>query len=57
MTLDEYVKNRDDMTAVAVVESASGFEIMVRLDGSYTTREQAEVQAKFIGKTLGIRVV
>lgn len=56
MTVDEYIKNRDDITAIAVVQSDMGFEIVLRLDGSWATEEMAKEQAKYVGKTLGIRV-
>lgn len=54
MSLDEYVANRDDMTNVVVVESEYGYEIAVRIDGSYYNHEEAVEQAKFVAKTLGI---
>lgn len=57
MTLDEYIQNRDDMTAITVAESEQGWEIVVRIDGSYATKEMAEEQAKYVSKVLGIRVV
>lgn len=54
MTLDEYVQNRDDMTNVVIVKSEYGWEIAVRLDGSYHDHDVAVVQAKYVAKTLGI---
>lgn len=55
MTVDEYIANREDMTNIAVVRSEYGWEIVLRLDGSYSSQELAEEQAKFISKTLGIK--
>jgi hypothetical protein len=40
-----------------VAESAGGFEIVLRLDGTYSDPEVAAEQAKFVSKTLGIRLV
>jgi transposase len=54
MTVDEYITNREDMTHIGVVQSEFGWEIVLRLDGSYASREMAEEQAKFVSKTLGI---
>jgi hypothetical protein len=54
MTLDEYVRNRDDMTNVVVAKSEYGYEICVRIDGSYHDHDLAIEQAKFVSKTLGI---
>jgi hypothetical protein len=56
MTVDEYVTNREDITFVDVVQSATGWEIMLRLDGTYTTEEYAREQAKFVSKTIGIPI-
>jgi hypothetical protein len=54
MTLDEYVQNRDDMTNVVIVKSEYGWEIAVRLDGTYYDLDVAVVQAKYVARTLGI---
>jgi hypothetical protein len=56
MTVDEYLKGREDLTAIAVSKSVDGYEIVLRLDGTYYDLATAEAQAKFVGKTLGIRV-
>jgi hypothetical protein len=56
MTVDEYIQNRDDMTMLALGQSPAGYEIMLRLDGSYSTIEMAEQQLKFVSKTLGIPI-
>lgn len=54
MSVDEYITNREDMTNVVVVKSDYGFEIALRIDGSYYDVETAVAQAKFVAKTLGI---
>jgi len=54
MTVDEYIAGREDMTSIAVVRSEFGYEIMLRLDGSYASEETALEQARFVSKTLGI---
>jgi hypothetical protein len=56
MTVDEYIKNRDDMTFITVVETIDHtFEIVLRLDGTYYDAEVAVEQAKFVSRTLGIQ--
>lgn len=55
MTLNEYVKNRDDMTFITVAGSDEhGWEICVRLDGTYSDADIAVGMAKELSKTLGI---
>lgn len=54
ITVDEYIKNREDMTHLAVVRSEFGYEIVLRLDGSYASEELAKEQMKFIQRTLGM---
>lgn len=54
MTVDEYIANRDDLTFIVVAPSPNGFEIVLRLDGTYYDEEVAQEQAKFVSKTLGI---
>ena len=54
MTVDEYIANREDMTFVDVVQSPDGWEIMLRLDGTYFDEAVVREQAKFVSKTLGI---
>lgn len=53
MTVDEYIKNRDDITHIATVESDEGWEVVLRLDGSYATKQIADTQAAYVAKTLG----
>jgi hypothetical protein len=56
MTVDEYIKNREDLTFITVIETIDHtYEIVLRLDGTYYDAEVAEEQAKFVRKTLGIR--
>ncbi len=56
MTVDEYIKDREDLTYITVIETIDHtFEIVLRLDGTYYDPEVAEVAAKFVRKTLGIR--
>jgi hypothetical protein len=56
MTVDEYIRNREDLTAVALAQSPDGgYQIMLRLDGTYYDEKVAEEQAKFVAKTLGIK--
>jgi len=62
MTVDEYIKNREDMTFVSVSASeapgsptGTSYEIVLRLDGTYYDRETADAQADFVSKTLGIK--
>lgn len=54
MTVDEYIRNREDMTFVAVAPSADGYEIVLRLDGTYYDQAIVSEQARFVSKTLGI---
>jgi hypothetical protein len=54
VTVDEYITGRDDMTHVLIAESEFGYEIVLRLDGTYSSAMLAEEQAKFVSKTLGI---
>jgi hypothetical protein len=54
MTVDEYIQNREDITSISVVKSEFGYEIMLRLDGTYYDEATALEQAKFVSKTLGI---
>ncbi len=56
MTLDEYVKNREDLTMLGLGQSEGGYEIILRLDGTYSDREVAEEQLKYVSKTLGIPI-
>lgn len=56
MTVDEYIKNREDMTMLGLGQSEEGYEIILRLDGTYATREVAEEQLKFVSRTLGIPI-
>lgn len=56
MTVDEYIKNREDMTFITVIETPDHtYEIVLRLDGTYYDAEVAEEQAKFVRRTLGIK--
>lgn len=57
MTVDEYITGREDMTVLTVVESELGWEIILRLDGSYADEETAREVLKLIGKTLRLPVV
>lgn len=57
MTVDEYIQGRDDMTFLALSPSAEGWEIVLRLDGTYYDEALAREQLKFVSKTLGIRVL
>ena len=56
MTVDEYIQNRDDITSLTIGQSEAGYEILLRLDGSYSTLEVAQEQLKFVSKTLGIPI-
>jgi len=54
MTVDEYIAGRDDITFVGIVPSEHGWEIVLRLDGTYYDEATAREQAAFVSKTLGI---
>lgn len=57
MTVDEYIANREDMTMLTVGQNPDGgFEILLRLDGTYSSLEIADEQVKFVSKTLGIPI-
>jgi hypothetical protein len=56
MTVDEYIQNRDDITALGLAQGPDGYEIILRLDGTYYDLDVAKEQLAFVGKTLGIRV-
>lgn len=62
MTVDEYIQNRDDLTAVTVVATVApevpggiSYSIVLVLDGAYYDKDTAEAQAAFVSKTLGIK--
>jgi len=59
MTLDEYIRNRDDMTWVSVsglIEDGKAYyEVVVRVDGTFYDRESAEAAADYVSKTTGIK--
>lgn len=56
MTVDEYIKGREDMTMLALGANEEGYEIILRLDGTYADREVAEEQMKYLRKVLGIPI-
>ncbi|HYM83280.1 MAG TPA: hypothetical protein VEY67_03930 [Candidatus Dormibacteraeota bacterium] len=53
-TASGFMADRQDYFAVSVVRSAlgDGWDVVLRVDGSYDTREAATVAAKAIGKML-----
>ena len=54
MTVDEYIQNREDVTFLSLAPSENGWEIVLRLDGTYYDEAVAKEQLKFVSKTLGI---
>jgi hypothetical protein len=53
-TIESFFQSRNGWMDVRVQESKSGYDVVVRLDGAYLRREDAEVNAAMFAQRLAI---